>query len=180
MTRYTVYGGSFDPIHVGHLSMIERAIALGYEAIVVPAYRHAFGKRSAPFEHRARMCELALQDSGCETYARVCRIERILAQGGNLPVYTYDVLCALRDSLGVPPSLLVGPDIEVEWERWYKYEAIDREFGRLSLTMTKDVRSSTIRQRLYDGEPPASLHGLVPDSVIAYIIATGLYQAAPS
>lgn len=176
MTRYTVYGGSFDPIHMGHLSMIERAIALGYDVIVVPAYRHAFGKRSAPFEHRVRMCELALQGSGCETHARVCRIEYSLAQGKEKPVYTYDVLCALRELLGAAPSLLVGPDIEREWARWHQYEAIDREFGRLRLPMTKDVRSTTIRQRLYDGEPPGSLHGLVPNAVIAYIASKCLYQ----
>lgn len=177
MTRYTVYGGSFDPIHVGHLSMIQRAIALDYEVIVTPAYRHAFGKRSAPFEHRARMCELALQSSGCEAHARVCRIERSLALGRDAPVYTYDVLCALRAVLGSAPSLLVGPDIEAEWERWQQHEAIEREFGRLCLPITQDVRSTVIRQRLYAGEPPASLQGLVPDSVIAYITAEGLYRA---
>lgn len=176
MTCYTVYGGSFDPVHVGHLSMIERAIVLGYEVIVVPAYRHAFGKRSAPFEHRARMCELALQEGGCETHARVCRIECTLARGRRQPVYTYDVLCALRDVLASTPSLLVGPDIETEWERWYQHEAIDREFGRLCLPITQDIRSTTIRQRLYAGELPAALQGLVPAAVIAYIVAEGLYQ----
>ena len=46
MRRYTVYGGSFDPVHYGHMSLVERAIALGYEVIMVPAFRHAFGKHS--------------------------------------------------------------------------------------------------------------------------------------
>ena len=49
MRRYTVYGGSFDPVHFGHLSLVERAVTLGYEVIMVPAFRHAFGKQSAPF-----------------------------------------------------------------------------------------------------------------------------------
>ncbi len=179
MTRYTVYGGSFDPIHVGHLSMVERAIALDYVVIIVPAYRHAFGKRSAPFEHRARMGELALQDSGFETRARVCRIESRLSQGSDVPIYTYDVLCDLRDALSSAPSLLVGSDIEAEWMRWYQHEAIDREFGRLCLPMTRNIRSTSIRQRLYHGESPMALRGLLPESVIAYIIAEGLYQATP-
>jgi nicotinate-nucleotide adenylyltransferase len=177
MTRYTVYGGSFDPIHVGHLSMIERAVALDYEVIVVPAYRHAFGKQSAPFEHRARMCELALQERGGGARARVCRIESRLSQDSTVPVYTYDVLSALRDALSSAPSLLVGPDIEAEWRRWYKHEAIDREFGRLCLPVRQDIRSTSIRQRLYDGESPVALHGLVPEAVIAYIVAEGLYQS---
>ncbi len=177
MTRYTVYGGSFDPIHLGHLSMLERAIALDYEVIVVPAHRHAFGKRSVPFEHRARMCELALQDSGFEARARVCRIESRLSPGSDVPVYTYDVLCALRDALSSAPSLLVGPDIKAEWMRWYQHEAIDREFGCLCLPMTRNIRSTSMRQRLYDGESPTALRGLLSESVIAYMVAEGLYQA---
>ena len=60
MRCYTVYGGSFDPIHAGHVSMIRRAVELGYYVIIVPAFRHAFGKQSAPFEHRVSMCRLAL------------------------------------------------------------------------------------------------------------------------
>src|SRR6266446_1512327 len=55
MRRYTVYGGSFDPVHCGHISLVERAVALGYAVIIVPAFRPAFGKQSAPFEHRVRL-----------------------------------------------------------------------------------------------------------------------------
>src|SRR5262249_14165712 len=100
MRRYTVYGGSFDPVHCGHMSLVERAVALGYEVIMVPAFRHAFGKQSAPFEHRVRMCELALQASQLVDHARVCTIERSLAPASGAPVYTYDVLRHLRAQLG--------------------------------------------------------------------------------
>jgi nicotinate-nucleotide adenylyltransferase len=108
MIRYAMYGGSFDPIHTGHLSVVERAIALGYTVLVVPAYRHAFGKQSAPFEQRVRMCELALQACGFQQQAQVCTIERTLAEGSDTPVYTYDVLCALRARLQAAPCLLVA------------------------------------------------------------------------
>ena len=104
MPRYAVYGGSFDPIHFGHLSMIERAAALDYTVIIVPAYRHAFGKKSAPFAHRLRMCELALAACQLQAHTRLCTIEQTLARGEAVPVYTYDVLCALRDKLQVAPS----------------------------------------------------------------------------
>jgi nicotinate-nucleotide adenylyltransferase len=176
MSRYTVYGGSFDPIHYGHVSMIERAIRLDYDVIVVPAYRHAFGKRSAPFAHRVRMCELALQDRKLQEHARVCQIERKLDQGRRVPVYTYDVLCTLRDRLQAAPCLLVGPDIADEWERWYSHDAIDREFGRLCLPMTRAIRSTDIRHRLQAGEAPDTLRALLPQAVIAYIMAQGLYR----
>ena len=175
MRCYTVYGGSFDPIHAGHVSMIRRAVDLGYYVIVVPAFRHAFGKQSAPFEHRLRMCRLAL-DSPLQAHARVCDVERRLATDDGQPVYTYDVLCQLRGHLKQPLSLLIGPDIAAEWQRWHRHADIDREFGRLSLPVTHAVRSSDIRQRLRQGAPPASLGGMLPEAVADYIAAHGLYR----
>ncbi len=177
MTRYAMYGGSFDPIHAGHMSVIERAIAMGYEVLVVPAYRHAFGKQSAPFEHRVRMCDLALQAGALHHQARVCTIERTLAHGSDTPVYTYDVLCALRTRLQAAPCLLVGPDIAAEWARWYRHEEIDREFGRFSLPMTHPARSSTIRQRLHGGEALDVFRHSLPEPVRAYLMAHELYRS---
>jgi nicotinate-nucleotide adenylyltransferase len=176
MSQYTVYGGSFDPIHFGHLSMLERAMALGYEVIVLPAYHHAFGKQSAPFAHRVRMCELALQACQLQEHTCLCTLEQTLAQGRGTPVYTYDVLCELRDKLQAAPCLLVGPDIAAEWQRWYRHADIDREFGRLCLPVTRAIRSTEIRQRLRASASLASLHELVPEPVLAYIAAHGLYR----
>jgi nicotinate-nucleotide adenylyltransferase len=176
MTRYAVYGGSFDPVHTGHLSVVERAIAQGYKVLMVPAYRHAFGKQSAPFEHRVQMCALALETSACHAQARVCAIERTLAQGTDAPIYTYDVLCALHTRLQTAPCLLTGPDIAAEWTRWYQHEAIDREFGRISFPMTRPVRSSTIRQQLRAGTALADLQAELPRAVRAYIDTHALYR----
>ena len=176
MHQYTVYGGSFDPVHFGHMSLVERAIALGYEVLMVPAFRHAFGKQSAPFEHRLRMCELALRAGQLQDHARVCAIERARAQASPTPVYTYDVLCHLRDKLGQAPCLLVGPDIATEWERWYRHADIDQEFGRLCLPLTHAMRSTDIRQRLRAGAIPTSLSALLPEPVASYITAHGLYR----
>ena len=177
MPRYTVYGGSFDPIHLGHVSMVRRAVGLGCHVIIVPAFRHAFGKRSAPFEHRIRMCRLAL-DAVLQAHATVCDVERRLAADDGEPVYTCDVLRHLRDRLRQPVSLLVGPDIAAEWQRWHRHADIDREFGRLSLPATHTVRSSDVRRRLRQGAAPASFAGMLPEPVAAYIAAQGLYRRA--
>lgn len=178
MTQYAMYGGSFDPIHTGHLSVVERAMTLGYHVLVVPAYRHAFGKRSEAFEHRVRMCELALQDHHLQTHAQVCTIEQELsrARTEDSPIYTYDVLCALRSHLKQPPCLLVGPDIANEWTRWYQHEAIDREFGRLPMSITLVIRSSILRQQLHDGADISALASYLTPSVRAYITAHGIYR----
>jgi nicotinate-nucleotide adenylyltransferase len=177
MTRYAMYGGSFDPIHTGHLSVVERAMALGYQTLVVPAYRHAFGKQSEAFEHRVRMCELALQDHHLQRQARVCTIEQALDRAADAPIYTYDVLCALQSHLHHPPCLLVGPDIAEEWTRWYRHATIDREFGRVSMSMTLAIRSSTLRQQLQEGVELNALASYLTPSVRDYIAAHGLYRA---
>lgn len=174
MRQYAMYGGSFDPIHIGHLSIVERAINLGYNVLIVPAYRHAFGKQSAPFDHRVRMCELALQDTALAVHARVSILERKLGCDVETPVYTYDVLCALRTCLPSTPCLLVGPDIASEWDRWHQHAEIDREFGRLPLSMIHPIRSSFIRQQLRDGA--ATWRVNLSESVRDYIAAHSLYS----
>lgn len=176
MRRYAMYGGSFDPIHRGHVSLIEQACALGYEVLVVPAYRHAFGKQSAPFAHRVEMCALALAAYQFQTHARVCTIEQTLAQASTTPVYTYDVLCALREWGNTPLCLIVGPDIAREWERWYRYADIDREFGRLTLPMTHAVRSTEIRQCFQAHAESTLPEEWLAAPVHAYIIEHGLYR----
>ncbi|GIX47663.1 MAG: hypothetical protein KatS3mg131_1874 [Candidatus Tectimicrobiota bacterium] len=178
MRRYVVYGGSFDPIHVGHLSMLERAVAMGYTVLAVPAYRHAFGKRLSPFCHRLRMCELALTATGLPPRARVCGVERQLGEGNTAPVYTYNVLCCLRDKLGEAPYLLVGPDIAKEWERWYQHRRIDQEFGRLCLPVVHPIHSSELRRRIRAGACRESLRPFLPEAVIDYIFTHRLYRDA--
>ena len=174
MRPNAVYGGSFDPIHAGHVSMIRRAVELGYQVIVVPAFRHAFGKRSAPFEHRVNMCRLALEDP-VQAHGHVCDIEGSLASSDGQPVYTYDVLRYFRNHLQRSVSLLVGPDIAGEWQRWHRHDDIDREFGRLSLPATHAVRSSDIRQKLSLGPSHLALDDMLPGVVARYIADQGLY-----
>ena len=179
MRLNVVYGGSFDPIHAGHASMIRRAAGLGYRVIVVPAFRHAFGKRSAPFEDRVRMCRLALEDTGLAR-CHVCDVERALAADDGRPVYTYDVLRHFKSRLQQPVALLIGPDIAGEWHRWHRHADIDREFGRLSLPATHGVRSSDIRRQLRH-RPASVAVGLspgdaLPGGVARYIAEQGLYH----
>ncbi|MDE0205233.1 MAG: nicotinate-nicotinamide nucleotide adenylyltransferase [Candidatus Tectomicrobia bacterium] len=175
MRLNAVYGGSFDPIHAGHVSMVRRAVDLGYRVIVVPAFRHAFGKQSAPFEHRVSMCRLALEDPAL-AHCRVCGVERSLAAHDGQPVYTYDVLSHFKSRLQQPVSLLIGPDIAGEWQRWHRHADIDREFGRLSLPATHAVRSSDIRQQLRLHPPSTSPAAELPAAVARYIAEQGLYH----
>ena len=92
-----ILGGTFDPIHIGHLAIAEEAReALGLERVLfVPAGLppHKPDRRSRPAEDRLAMVRLAI--AGNPAFA-LSRIE--LDRAG--PSYTVDTLEALRDERG--------------------------------------------------------------------------------
>ena len=73
--RVAIFGGSFNPPHVGHqlvaLYVLETAAA--DELWFVPCWRHTFGKALEAFEDRLRMSELAAAALGAR--ARVSDVE---------------------------------------------------------------------------------------------------------
>jgi nicotinate (nicotinamide) nucleotide adenylyltransferase len=102
--RVGVFGGTFDPIHYGHLVAAEeaRSILKLDKVLIVPAGQppHKPGRVIAPGEHRLAMVELAI--AGNDRFA-VDRLE--LARSG--PSYTVDTLEALNASRlpGESPTL---------------------------------------------------------------------------
>ncbi|ENZ96846.1 nicotinate-nucleotide adenylyltransferase [Xanthomonas fragariae] len=119
------YGGTFDPIHLGHLSIACAARdELGAVVHLVPAadppHRPAPG---ATATQRARMLELALADhSGLVLDGRELR----RATQSGAPSYTVDSLRELRAELGptTPVAWLLGADAFVGLSGWHQWEAL--------------------------------------------------------
>ena len=121
--RLGVLGGTFDPIHVGHLDAADaarRALDLS-EVLFVPSHipPHRPADPHASDAHRFAMVALAI--SGCPGY-RVSDLE--LRRGGNS--YTADTLRSLH-AAGWKASqifFILGADAFAEIATWYEFPAV--------------------------------------------------------
>ena len=181
--RIALFGGSFNPPHVGHVAIVGWVLACHPvdEVWAVPCFRHAFGKPLAPFDLRARMLHEALAPFGGR--AGVCRVEEQLGGVSR----TVDTVAALRAAHpGHAFALVAGADVRAELPQW-------KEPQRLSTLATwiwlprrgvdrdpadppylfPEISSSEVRARARDGR---SLDGWVPAGVQALIEAERPYH----
>lgn len=197
--RIALFGGSFDPPHIGHQLACQYVLLTHAvdEVWMVPVFRHAFDKRSSPFAHRVAMCRIAASslDSG---RVRVDTIEEDLAAAGGGPSYTLLTVRALKRRHPEHHfSLIIGTDLLKERERWYHFPELAAELQFLVIgrdgvsgidegtSLARDVRhaepllmpavsSTEVRERLARGERPA---GWVAREILDYIERHGLYRA---
>ena len=80
--QVALLGGSFNPPHVGHLMAAHyvRATQGVDEVWLMPTFLHPFGKVTAPYEHRVRMCELLCQDTS--GWMKTSRVESEVGKEG--------------------------------------------------------------------------------------------------
>lgn len=200
--RTGIYGGTFNPIHLAHVHLVRAFIErLSLDRVLlIPAGTppHKEAQRLAGGAERMEMCRLAAAEI-TECAVEVSDIE--LRRGGKS--YTADTLAALRIRYpGDDFYLLMGEDMFMTVERWYRPEQIFRtaticaaprdygsfqrlirhgervrrsfrEFGFILQNIPYlPVSSTEIRTRLEAGQ---SLDGLVPESVERYIRERGMY-----
>jgi nicotinate-nucleotide adenylyltransferase len=188
--RIGVFGGSFDPVHHGHLIVaahVRRALELT-QVRFVPVREQPFkqGRHGAGAADRLAMLELAIAGvPGFVADDRECRRAA--------PSYTVDTLRELRTEFPDSAlSLLVGADAAVDFPQWREPAAIrelatlvvltrpgapapDGSFGgRVLHVPLIDISATEIRRRVRAGE---SIRFLVPDAVARYIADRRLYIA---
>ncbi|MBQ7937426.1 MAG: nicotinate (nicotinamide) nucleotide adenylyltransferase [Oscillospiraceae bacterium] len=120
-----IYGGSFDPVHVGHVNAaltFKEELSLD-KIIVIPAYQppHKKGLAMIPSEHRMNMCNLAF---GKLEGFEVSDIEILRADEG----YMADTVAQIRE---IYPDdelyLLIGGDMLLYFRKWYAWSKITDE-----------------------------------------------------
>ena len=195
-----ILGGTFDPVHLGHIAVAEEAIEkLALSCVFfIPAgqpWLKAHRDITDPV-HRVEMVKLAIADNICFELSTV-EIER------SGPSYVVDTLYILRQHLGpeVRPFFLLGWDSLAEFHRWReparivqmcKLVAVPRQTfeppdvkalnslvpgisqSMILLDMPQiNISSSEIRKMVAAG---LSIHDMVPEGVENYIEETKLYR----
>ncbi len=192
--RVGVLGGSFDPVHKGHVRlamMAERACSLD-QVLFIPCAKQPL-KKAPPLASAGHRCAMiALAVSGRPNWLLDTReIER----GG--VSYTVNTLEALKkERPGDELFLLTGEDAFYSFPKWRKPDRIlklatlvvarrngaAKESGGFRAPANRivflrprplDASSSGIRERIQGGEP---LDALVPPAVAAYIERQGIYR----
>ena len=196
-TRVGLLGGSFDPIHYGHLAIAEDVrIALQLERVIfIPAAQQPFkaGRHAADGPTRLAMARLACASNPAFD---VSPIE--LERPG--PSYTATTLEALHTSIDAELYLILGADTAGELPRWYaaprvaelaRIVVIERpnvafDYGGLAAALPGlrgrltalpgpqiAISSTLLRQRAAAG---LSLRYLTPDPVADYIVEHRPYR----
>jgi len=188
MRRIALYGGSFNPPHVAHQLVCAYVLATARPVVervlMIPTFRHPFGKALEPFEHRVEMCRIAAAMFG--GLVEVSCIEEEL--GGDS--YTLTTVKALRARHpDVAWSVVIGADLVAERERWHGWEELktlidfivvgrkgngDGNGGPATGLEMPPVSSTELRARFADGR---SVDGMVDVRIADYVRAHGLYGA---
>jgi nicotinate-nucleotide adenylyltransferase len=202
--RIGLYGGSFDPIHFGHLicaqSIAEQINLTRVVLILSPRPPHKTGRRLTDAEHRLAMARLAVEG---DPLFEVSEIE--LHRAG--PSFTIDTVGAFRAQVGTEAELfwIIGADSLPELPTWRRVSELVRAVhivtakrpgsrsadsaalaaavGQAQARALLDhcietpeigISSTDIRKRVAIGQ---SIRYMVPEAVGSYIKQKSLYIA---
>jgi nicotinate-nucleotide adenylyltransferase len=187
--RLLVLGGSFNPVHVGHLVMADEArVQFGYDLVVlVPSFRPPHKDIAADPGPERRLVMLRLAVEGDRNMA-VDDCE-LLRGGVSYTIETIrDITSRYRPD--GKPGLLIGDDLMPGFPSWHEPDAISSEADlicthRLSAERLPfpyphryadnrpvPVSSSLVRDLIASG---GAFRYLVPAAVRDYIVENGLY-----
>jgi nicotinate-nucleotide adenylyltransferase len=197
-----VLGGTFDPIHIGHLVIAEEArIKLGLKEVLFVPAGQPWLKRDHNITEAVHRVEMVRRAIASNPHFKLCTLEA--ERPG--PSYTVDTMAMLQKQLGSEASLffILGRDTLDELPLWKEPKKLvqlcrlvvpprlgskDLKHletaipGLLDKVIQLDmpvigISSSEIRQRLAQGLP---IHYLVPPEVEKYITEQKMYIVSAS
>ena len=200
MRRIGIFGGTFDPVHNGHINLAEDAIREAQldEVVMIPARIQPFKQdvKTASGEERLHMLKLAaegngrlsvsdfelLQESVSYTYLTMRHMQKEYPDAKLYFITGTDSMLKL-DTWKNAPELLTGYSYIVGTRPGYRQDELEETMARLrceygteiiNLSQTQlNISATEVRQRLAAGE---AVSGLIPEAVERYIEEHGLYR----
>jgi nicotinate-nucleotide adenylyltransferase len=185
LKKISIYGGSFDPIHHGHLILAREAReALNFEKVIfVPAAVSPFKGRAAAASGDMRLKMLHAAIEGEEGFAiDDCELRR------PPPSWTIDTVLEIRQrETDSEIYLLIGEDNVATLDRWRRFDELKKMVRFVVLDRTGsqaqrdyqivrgkiDISATEIRKRVAQGQ---SIRYLVPPAVEEIIQREKLYR----
>ena len=197
--KYGIYGGSFDPIHIGHVSLADSAVKeCGLDRLIfMPAYISPFKQNRKVTDGKDR-CGMIESVLGFNKAFRLSTYELQREE----PSYTIETLRHWDSMLDGDLYFVLGFDSVIQLDMWYQGEDILRNYHLVTarrphtddlegmqivekfrseynadITIMDmppvDASSTIIRKLVKEGKP---VTGLVPPGVEEYIIEHKLYR----
>lgn len=188
MQETVVFGGSFNPVHIGHLALADeaRCFVQAKRVLFLPSFQTPLKEAPAVSgRQRLAMLQIALQGVG---WAEISDFE--IAQ--NRPCYAIESLRALQKEGLLPPKpyFFIGQDWFSRFSQWKESAALAQEARLLTARRAGladefnfphtalandlfELSSSQIRNRIAEGRP---FRFLVPQGVYEYIKRHRLYS----
>ena len=192
MKLTAIFGGTFNPFHIGHYQILEHLCSQSFieKVFVVPDRipPHKECDYLAPDESRIEMCRLM-----CDKFpkAELCLVE--FERKGKS--YTYDTLRLLKEKYpDTEFAVVCGGDMIATLDKWYKYDKLKRLAGFIAFNRDNDgafmqnvskyVRDGATIFVLNKAIAPVSSTELrkelkkdkLPEEIYDYITKTGLYN----
>jgi nicotinate-nucleotide adenylyltransferase len=178
-----LYGGTFDPIHHGHLILarqVKEELGLN-ELVFVPAAENPFKQHGTAASHRLEMVRLALEsESGFS-------LDPNEVQRGGIS-YSYNTAANYKKNYPEAELyFLIGEDNARDLQKWHRFADLDKIVRFVVMSRSDaifptgypvirrhfDISATEIRNRVANG---LSITYLVPEKVVTYIEDNKLYR----
>lgn len=147
MNNIAILGGTFDPVHAGHLALLhEVANGSSYNKfILIPASVSNFKKEARPAasdKERLDMLSLAVKDYN-SSYPDDLQVEISISDAevkrGGIS-YTYDTVVQIKKELNITEKIgfIIGDDHISRLKEWYKYDELKKEVRFIICPRLKD------------------------------------------
>lgn len=194
-----ILGGAFDPIHKDHINTAKAVLDAGLvdRILIMPCYKHKFGKRMASFEERWDMVALEAHAARKEGYKILASdAEYTLMHTGSTYDLVKDFLLDIFEKNGRQLYWIIGGDNARAIDKWANWQeliklipfiVVERDFDGQAVmnewykqaphhyldTMVGSSSSTEVRKAIEAGQP---FEHLINPSTANYIKEHGLYR----